>query len=185
MRLRSEPDTFLIVSVAAGLAIAAVGDFFFHVPLALAAFIAGLAISESPETTEARERLLPFRDLFAVLFFVAVGSLIDPTAIGESLPEIAITIALVFVTKIVVSYVLARGAKLARPGQLAIGLGQVGEFSFVLVSAGAVAGVVAPEWFAGTLTAVVVTIAVSAVAARLIHRDTPSAPATPRAASAS
>ena len=176
VRLRSEPDIFLIVSVAAGLAIAAVGDFFFHVPLALAAFIAGLAISESPETTEARERLLPFRDLFAVLFFVAVGSLIDPTAIGESLPEIALTIALVFATKIVVTYVLARGARLARPGQLAIGLGQVGEFSFVLVSAGAVAGVVPSEWFAGTLAAVVVTIAASAVAARLIHRDTPAVP---------
>jgi CPA2 family monovalent cation:H+ antiporter-2 len=176
VRLRSEPDLFLIVSVAAGLAIAAVGDFFFHVPLALAAFIAGLAIADSPASAEARQRLLPFRDLFAVLFFVAVGSLIDPVAIGEALPQVVLVIGLVFLAKFVVSYVLARAGGLARPGQLAIGLGQVGEFSFVLVSAGAVAGVVPREWFAATLAAVVVTIAVSAVAARLVHRDTPAVP---------
>ncbi len=182
VQLRTEPDLFLIVSVAAGLAIAAAGDLVFHVPLALAAFIAGLAISESPETTEARERLLPFRDLFAVLFFVAVGSLIDPTAIGTALPEIAVTIGLVFFAKFVVSYVLARGAKLARPGQVSIGLGQIGEFSFVLVSAGALAGVVPSEWFAATLAGVVVTIAVSAVAARVVHRDTPAVPRSQPAA---
>lgn len=176
VRIRSEPDLFLIVSVAAGLTIAAVGDFVFHVPLALAAFIAGLAISESPASAEARQRLLPFRDLFAVLFFVAVGSLIDPIAIGEALPEVALVIALVFFAKFVVSYVLARAGGLARPGQLSIGLAQVGEFSFVLVSAGAVVGVVPPAWFAATLAAVVVTIAVSAVAAKLVHRDTPAVP---------
>ena len=77
-RLRSEHDLFLIVSVASGLALAAAGAVFFGVPAALAAFVAGLAISDRPETAEARRRLLPFRDVFAVLFFVAVGSLIDP-----------------------------------------------------------------------------------------------------------
>ena len=172
-RLRTEPDLFLIVSVAAGLTIAAAGDILFGVPLALAAFIAGLAVTDSPEAAEARQRLLPFRDLFAVLFFVAVGSLIDPVAVGNALPQIALVIGLVFVAKVVVSYALARAARFERPGQLAIGLGQVGEFSYVLISAGAAAGVVPAEWFAATLAAVVVTIAVSAVAARLVHRHEP------------
>ena len=121
--------------------------------------------TDSPEAAEARRRLLPFRDLFAVLFFVAVGSLIDPVAVGNALPQIALVIGLVVVAKVVVSYVLARAARFERPGQLAIGLGQVGEFSYVLVAVGATAGVVAAEWFAATLAAVVVTIAVSAVAA--------------------
>ena len=76
--LRSEHDLFLIVSVASGLALAAAGAVFFGVPAALAAFVAGLAISNRAETAEARRRLLPFRDVFAVLFFVAVGTLIDP-----------------------------------------------------------------------------------------------------------
>jgi K+:H+ antiporter len=177
VRLRDEHDLFLIVSVAAGLAVAALGDFTFGVPLALAAFIAGLVISESPETTEARMRLLPFRDLFAVLFFVAVGSLIDPAALVMAIPATALLIALVATTKVGVTYILARLTHLARPAQLAIGLGQMGEFAFVIVSVGAVAGVVSPSWFSATLGAVVFSIAASAVLVRFVHPRGVSEPA--------
>ena len=179
--LHAEPDLFLIVSVAGALAIAAIGDFWFGVPLALAAFVAGLAISESPATSEARERLLPFRDVFAVLFFVAVGSLLDPSALASALPAAGLLIALVVVAKVAVAWLLARLAKSGRPLQLAIGLGQLGEFSFVIVSTGAIAGVVPASWFAATLGAVVVTIAASAVLARLVGPPRPPDP-TPAAA---
>src|SRR3989442_459233 len=77
-RLQAEHDLFLLVSVAGGLLLAGVGSRFFGIPLALAAFVAGLAITESPIAAEARQRLLPFRDLFAVMFFVALGTVIDP-----------------------------------------------------------------------------------------------------------
>ena len=179
--LRWEPDLFLILSVAAALSVAAVGDFVFGVPLALAAFVAGLAISESPATTEARLRLLPFRDLFAVLFFVAVGTLIDPGALGAALPAAALLVALVVLAKVLVSYLIAGFARLPRPGQLAVGLGQIGEFSFVIVSAGAVAGIVPASWFSATLGAVVITIAASAVLVRLAGPRPPAAapPPTP------
>src|SRR3989454_3593559 len=80
-QLREEHDLFLIVSVATGLALAGIGALLFGIPLALAAFVSGLAITESREATEARERLLPFRDVFAVLFFVAIGALIDPASL--------------------------------------------------------------------------------------------------------
>jgi len=171
--LRGESDLFLIVSVAVALAIAALGDIVFGVPLALAAFVAGLAISEGPATSEARRRLLPFRDLFAVLFFVAVGSLIDPAALMSALPALGLVIGLVVVAKVGVNYLLARAGGLPRPLQLAVGLGQVGEFSFVIVSVGVAAGVVPASWFAATLGAVVVTIAASAVVARMVgpHRE--------------
>src|SRR5690349_17743863 len=65
-RLRSEHDLFLIASVATGLALAGAGAVIAGIPLALAAFVAGLAVAESPESAEARRRLLPFRDVFAV-----------------------------------------------------------------------------------------------------------------------
>lgn len=176
--LRGESDLFLIVSVGVALAVAALGDIFFGVPLALAAFVAGLAISEGPTTSEARRRLLPFRDLFAVLFFVAVGSLIDPTALATALPALGLIIGLVVVAKVGVNYLLARAGHLPRPLQLAVGLGQVGEFSFVIVSVGVAAGVVQPAWFAATLGAVVITIAASAVAARFVGPKTMPAPTT-------
>jgi CPA2 family monovalent cation:H+ antiporter-2 len=131
--LRSEHDLFLIVSVAAGLALAGLGSAVFGVPLALAAFVGGLAVTESPEAAEARRRLLPFRDVFAVLFFVAIGTLIQPDALLRGLPWLVLFLALIGGAKVAVAYGLARALALpARPLQLAVGLGQIGEFSFVL-----------------------------------------------------
>ena len=78
-RLHDEHDLFLITSVGSGLAVAGLGAAIFGVPLALAAFVGGLAVTESHEASEARRRLRPFRDVFAVLFFVAIGTLIDPS----------------------------------------------------------------------------------------------------------
>jgi CPA2 family monovalent cation:H+ antiporter-2 len=168
VQLRGESDLFLIVSVSVALTVAALGDSVFGVPLALAAFVAGLAISEGPATSEARRRLLPFRDLFAVMFFVAIGSLIDPDELVLALPGLALVVGLVVVAKVGVSFLLARFGRLPRPLQLAVGLGQVGEFSFVIVSVGVAAGIVPPAWFAASLGAVVLTIAGSAVIARMV-----------------
>jgi CPA2 family monovalent cation:H+ antiporter-2 len=61
-----EQDLFLIYSVSVGLVLAALGTVVFGIPMALAAFVAGLALNQSKETDEVRRVLLPFRDLFAV-----------------------------------------------------------------------------------------------------------------------
>jgi CPA2 family monovalent cation:H+ antiporter-2 len=172
--LSSEHDLFLIVSVASGLAIAGVGGLVFGVPMALAAFVAGLTISESHAADEARRRLLPFRDLFAVLFFVSIGSLIDPDELGTGLGWLALLLAVVVFGKVLVAYLLARLTRLAaRPLQLAVGLGQVGEFSFVLASFGLAAGVIERPLYAAMLSAVAITIAVSTVAVRYVVPPTP------------
>ena len=175
-RLRAEHDLFLVVSVATGLAIAGIGSIVAELPLALAAFVAGLAITEGPDAAEARRRLLPFRDLLAVLFFVAIGTLIDPTALGRGVGWVAFVVGLILVAKVLVAYVLARAARLrANPLQLAVGLGQVGEFSFVLASVGLAAGVVPAELYAAVLTSVAITIVVSTVVVRLVgDRSSPS-----------
>jgi CPA2 family monovalent cation:H+ antiporter-2 len=171
VRIRSEHDLFLIVSVASGLALAGLGDRVFGVPLALAAFVAGLSIGESPDTAEARRRLLPFRDVFAVLFFIAVGSLIDPAALAPGLPFLALLLGLLVATKPLAIFVLARVARLdARPAQLAVGLAQIGEFSFVLAAAALSAGAVTNSQFAAVLGAVVASIALSAVLVRRVGR---------------
>jgi monovalent cation:H+ antiporter-2, CPA2 family len=171
-RLRPEHDLFLIVSVATGLALAGAGAVIAGIPLALAAFVAGLAVAESPESAEARRRLLPFRDVFAVLFFVAIGTLIDPDAFGKGLGWLALMIGLVIVAKVAVAYVLARVTGLrGEPAQIGIGLGQMGEFSFVLGTAAVTANVIGPEVYAAELGAVVLTIIGSTVLVRLIGRN--------------
>ncbi len=178
-RVRSEHDLFLLVSVATGLVLAALGGVVFGLPLALAAFVAGLAISDRAETAEARRRLLPFRDLFAVLFFVAVGSLIDPAELLSAAPQVALLVALVVVAKVGVAYVLARIARMAvRHGQLAIGLGQLGEFGYVLAGVGLVAGVVTDTQFTAVLGAIVLTIAGSAVVVRAAGSRPPAHPSS-------
>ena len=165
--LRTEHDLFLIVSVASGLTLAGIGSATFGVPLALAAFVGGLAGTESAEAAEARRRLLPFRDVFAVLFFVAIGTLIEPSALRDGLGWLAIFLVLIVVTKVGVAYALARIARLpARPVQLAVGLGQIGEFSFVLGSAAAAAGAITHERYVALIAAVAISIAVSTVVVR-------------------
>ena len=165
--LASDHDLFLIVSVASGLTIAGVGAVAFGVPMALAAFVAGLTISESHAADEARRRMLPFRDLFAVLFFVSIGSLIDPNELGRGIGWLAALLGMLLVGKVLVTYVLARLTRLAaRPLQTAVGLAQIGEFSFVLGSVGLAAGVIERPLYAAMLSAVAITIAVSTIAVR-------------------
>jgi CPA2 family monovalent cation:H+ antiporter-2 len=167
--LHAEHDLFLMLSVGSGLALAGIGARYFDVPLALAAFVSGLAIGESPAAAEARQRILPFRDLFAVLFFVLLGSLIDPGALPRALPWIGFLVAAVIVAKVLPVAGLSRLARLrdVRYWQLSIGLGQVGEFSFVLVGILLARDLIPPELFTAMLATVVLTIAASAVLVRI------------------
>ena len=154
--------------MASGLLVAGVGSRFFGIPLALAAFVAGLAITESPIAAEARQRLLPFRDLFAVMFFVALGTVIDPTDVVRSLPWLLAFLAMVLLGKVLVVWLLARFSHLgARTLQLSIGLGQVGEFSYVLGALALGAGFITKEVSAGLIGAVVVSIAASSILVRV------------------
>lgn len=173
--LRDQSDLFLVTSVASGLALAGLGTVAFGVPLALAAFIGGLAITEDPTASEARRRLLPFRDLFAVLFFVAIGTLVDPTQLLAGLPWLVLFLALIAVAKVGVAYALARVARVGRrPLQLAVGLGQIGEFSFVLASALVAAGAIAGDVYVALIAAVAISIGASTIAVRLVRTPAPS-----------
>jgi CPA2 family monovalent cation:H+ antiporter-2 len=167
-RVEDQPDLFLLFSVATGLSLAGVGDRVFGMPLALAAFVGGLAIGQGRVTAAARERLLPFRDVFAVLFFVAVGSLIDPTAIPASLGWLGLVLALVLVLKGGTIFAIVRRLRFrdVTPWHVGVGLGQIGEFSFVLASVGATRGWITPHVYTAILGAVVASIAVVTIAVR-------------------
>ena len=183
--VQDQPDFFLIVSVATGFVLAGLGSVVFGVSLALAAFVGGLAVAESPESTEARKRLLPFRDLLAVLFFVAIGTLVDPAALGRGLGWLAVFLALIVLAKGLPAYLLVRFGRVpSRPLQTAVGLGQIGEFSFVLGSALEQAGMLASEIYAALLAALAVSIAVSSVVVRFAVGAVAAAPEPAIAAAA-
>lgn len=168
--VRAEGDTFLIVAVSVALLTAALGAVLFGVPVALAAFVAGLALSADPKAQEARREVIPFRDLFAVLFFVAIGTLVDPGAIADNWPWFTLALGLVVLKVLVAAGLAAIGRLDVRRWQLGVGLGQIGEFSFVVLGLGVAAGAISNGIFSAVLAAAVVSIALSAIAVRAFPR---------------
>jgi CPA2 family monovalent cation:H+ antiporter-2 len=169
-RVREQPDTFLIVAVSVALANAGIGAVVFGVPVALAAFVAGLLLSIRPEAQEARREVLPFRDLFAVMFFVAIGTLVEPATVVSEAGLLGVVLLLVGLKIVTISTLAALFSVPARRAQLGVGLGQIGEFSFVVVGLGTAAGVVSSGQFSAVLAAAAITIAASAVGARLFPK---------------
>ncbi len=169
--VRWESDLFLIYSVAIGLSLAALGTVLFDIPMALASFVAGLAINQTRDTDNVRKAVLPFKDLFQVLFFVVIGSLVQPDLILEALPFAGILLLLMLVLKTLPAFLLSRYGKIGdSAGQLSIGLSQVGEFSFVLGSAALAAGEITKVQFTGVLLAVISSIIFSTLAVRRASR---------------
>ena len=169
--IRWESDLFLIYSVAFGLSIAALGTVVFDIPMALASFVAGLAINQSSDTDDVRKAVLPFRDLFQVLFFVVIGSLVQPGLIVESLPFAAGLLAVMVLLKTIPAFLFARFGKIGdSAGQLSVGLSQVGEFSFVLGSTALAANVLSKVQFNAILLAVIASIIFSTLAVRRASR---------------
>ncbi|MFI5200726.1 MAG: cation:proton antiporter [Candidatus Limnocylindrales bacterium] len=167
-QLVDRSDSFLVVSVASGLVIAGVGAVAFDLPIALAAFVGGIVISESPTTVELRRQLVPFRELLAVLFFVTIGMLLDPHDLVAGLPWLGLFLGLLVVAKVGVVWILARIALPAgRSLQLAVGLGQMGEFSFVLATFLLAADAISGAVYAALVASVAISIGLSAVVVRL------------------
>jgi len=168
--VRWEKDLFLIYSVSVGLVLAALGTIVFGIPMALAGFVAGLAINQSRDTEEVRKAILPFRDLFAVLFFVVIGSLIEPAQVLKAWPFASLVILLLILLKTFPIALFAHLGKLkVKKMQFAIGMSQVGEFSFVLGSLAYSEGALTRAQFTGVLMAVVFSI----IASTLLVRKTP------------
>ena len=170
--VRWEKDLFLIYSVSVGLVLAAVGTVVFGIPMALAGFVAGLAINQSRDTEEVRKAILPFRDLFAVLFFVVIGSLIEPSQVSKAWPFAMLVLILLIMLKTVPVAIFARVGKLkVKKFQFAVGMSQVGEFSFVLGSLAYSEGALTRTQFTGVLLAVEISIICSTLLVRKAPRQ--------------
>jgi monovalent cation:H+ antiporter-2, CPA2 family len=136
--------------------------------LALGAFAAGLIISESDYAHEAIAQLFPLRDAFVAIFFVSIGLLVNPRNLFSNLTVLALMIALIVVGKSLVwaGVVLAFGYPLRTAVPVAIGLTQIGEFSFVLVQVARNAGIIGSELYNSTLAASLITILINSALVR-------------------
>lgn len=168
-KVRWEKDLFLIYSVSIGLVLAALGTVVFAIPMALAGFVAGLAINQSRDTDDVRKAILPFKDLFAVLFFVVIGSLIKPDQLDTSWKfALLVLILMVLIKTLPTALLVTLSGLKVRPIQLGVGISQIGEFSFVLGSLAFKDGVITSDQFNGLLIAVVISILGSTLLVRKI-----------------
>jgi CPA2 family monovalent cation:H+ antiporter-2 len=137
--------TLAVIAVALGIAYGA--SAFFGVSVALGAFFAGLVLRESEFSHRAAEESLPFRDAFAVLFFVSVGMLFDPRVLLERPLQVLAVTAIIMVGKSLAAMglVLLLRYPLQASLSVAASLAQIGEFSFILVGLGASLHVLPPE----------------------------------------
>jgi CPA2 family monovalent cation:H+ antiporter-2 len=165
--VRWDKDFFLIYSVSFGLVLASLGTVVFEIPMALAGFVAGLAINNSRDSEEVRKAILPFRDLFAVLFFVVIGTLIQPALLSNSWRFALLILGLMILVKTLPTMGIARISSLkVKPMRLGIGVSQIGEFSFVLGSLAYSQEAISVYQYTGLLMAVVLSIMASTILVR-------------------
>ena len=162
-------ELFLMAVVATALLTAFVSSALFGLSLALGAFVAGLVVSDSDLSHQVAAEVVPFRDLFAVLFFVSVGMLVDPGALVADAGLVAVLVVLAVAGKGVLTALLGRG--LGLPGRSAVLLGatmaQVGEFSFILAEDGLDLGLISERAYNLVLGTAVASILVGSLATRL------------------
>lgn len=130
-------ETTLVASIGFCFAIALLAQQFGY-SVALGAFLAGSLIAESGEEKEVEHLVLPVRDMFAAVFFVSVGMLIDPAVIAQYLPEIAIITLTVIVVKFigVAAGTFLTGAGMRTSVKAGMSMAQIGEFSFIIAGLG-------------------------------------------------
>jgi CPA2 family monovalent cation:H+ antiporter-2 len=128
--------TLAVLAIALGVAYASAR--LFDVSFALGAFFAGMVLNESKLSHQAAQESLPFQDAFAVLFFVSVGMLFDPSILVRAPLALLATLAIIVVGKSLAALAIVRafGRPLETGLTIAASLAQIGEFSFILAGLG-------------------------------------------------
>jgi len=158
-----------VVALALGTAYAAS---LFGISVALGAFLAGVVVGESDLSNQVVGEALPFRDLFAGLFFVSVGMLVDPMFIVLNLPAAALILVLIVAIKGGVIALLVRVLGGSERSAILVGvaLAQSAEFSFLMARIGVDLGAVGSESFSLMLGAAAMSVVLAAPALSVGHR---------------
>ncbi|MBR8836132.1 MAG: cation:proton antiporter [Stigonema ocellatum SAG 48.90 = DSM 106950] len=152
-------ELFLLGVVAMCLGIALLTEYM-GLSIEMGAFVAGLMISEIEYADQTLTYVEPLRDIFASLFFVSIGMLIDPVFLWNNLVLILGLVALVIVGKFLIITPLVKLFRYPWKTALIAGLGlaQIGEFSFVLASEGQALGLVSRQIYLLILGTTAVTL---------------------------
>ena len=131
-------ELFTLAAIALALGVAYGCARLFDVSVALGAFFAGMVISGSDLSHKAATYLQPLQDVFAALFFVAVGMLFEPAVLWTHPLQVLAVLAIIVVGKSLAALAIVRllGRSLNTALTVAAALAQIGEFSFILAVMG-------------------------------------------------
>src|SRR3954464_866348 len=166
-----EQELFFVVVIAICFGGAALSQAL-GLSLALGAFVGGLLISGSDYAHHSLTQIFPLRDMFVALFFVTIGLLMDPQSVFASaamMKMVLAMIALILAGKFILWLAIVKLFRypLWTALLVAVGLTQIGEFSYVLVQVARGAQVVGDDVYNATLAASLVTIIINAFLVKL------------------
>jgi CPA2 family monovalent cation:H+ antiporter-2 len=162
-------ELFTLCVIAAAVGIAYASTHYFGVSFALGSFFAGMVLRESALAHRAAEESLPLRDAFAVLFFVSVGMLFEPSILTEQPLKLLAVVAIIIVGKSVAAFLLV--LLLRYPAKTALmvsaSLAQIGEFSFILAALGVSLKLMPVDGQSLILAGAIISIALNPVVFRI------------------
>ncbi|HDR89277.1 MAG TPA: potassium transporter KefB [Bacteroidetes bacterium] len=155
-------ELFLIMVLLIGLAIAWLSSEL-GLSLALGAFLAGLAISESDYHHQAFGNIVPFRDIFTSFFFVSIGMMLDLGFVVDNPLLVLGIVAGVLLVKTFIAGMVAflLGFPFRTTVMVGLALSQVGEFSFILSGIGRENGLISGDHYQLFLSVTIVTMALT------------------------
>jgi CPA2 family monovalent cation:H+ antiporter-2 len=160
--------TLCVLAVALGIAFGAAR--LFDVSFALGAFAAGIVLAKSELSHRAAEESLPLQHAFAVLFFVSVGMLFDPSILVREPVALLTVLLIVLIGKSIAAFgiVLVLGYPVSTAVMVSAALAQVGEFSFILAGLGMTLGLLPGEGRDFILGGALLSIAINPLAFALV-----------------
>ncbi|MFO0388936.1 MAG: cation:proton antiporter [Alphaproteobacteria bacterium] len=170
-RLRSS-ELSTLGTLAIALGFASIAYVVFNASFALGAFLAGMMLNESEIGKKSAESSLPMRDAFSVLFFVSVGMLFDPDTLLLQPKAVLLTFLVIVVAKGLAALLITRWFRQSTEVSytVAIGLAQIGEFSFILGGMALTKGLITQDLYNLMLAGAMLSIVANPFLFRLLDR---------------
>ncbi len=169
-------ELFTLAAIALALGVAYGSAKLFDVSVALGAFFAGMVLNGSDLSHRASTYLQPMQDIFAALFFVAVGMLFDPLVLVQHPLEVLAVLAIIVIGKSLAALgiVLLLKRPLSTALTVSAALAQIGEFSFILAVMGVNLKLLPPQGQSYILAGALLSITINPLVFKLVSRFRPA-----------
>ena len=151
---------------------AAIGTQIFGLSIVFGAFLVGMVLRETRFVHQALAEITPLRDIFATLFFVSLGMLLDPMFLVQNWALVAMMVAVIIALKLLVVFGVVRLFGYSARVALLTGAGlfQIGEFGFILAQGGINVGILSQQLYSLILASAIITMLLTPISVSLTSR---------------